>query len=267
MNNEYVGTINDVNIISQSEKGLLIAEEFCKENVKQACYELRASKTYYELTDTQGKQKRDLNNGQYILIKPKQNIVVITLETIRLPSNVLGRILTKGSLFSVGLMPVNTYADPGFDGKLGIVFHNSSNNYLKIYPEESIAKIEFTKLSEEVARPYNGQHGYQTNLWPIPEGMVLSKDEIKNDVRIGSTFEEIESSYGSEVAKVTKLISASRFIVITSTIYAILMIVLVRILIGSSGFNEFTWTISLGVASAMVFQFLNFLYIKHSRKI
>ena len=112
MNNEYVGTINDVNIIRQSEEGLLIAEEFRKENVKQACYELRASKTYYELTDTQGKQKRDLNNGQYILIKPKQNIVVITLETIRLPSNVLGRILTKGSLFSVGLMPVNTYADP-----------------------------------------------------------------------------------------------------------------------------------------------------------
>ena len=105
-----------------------------------------------------------LKEGYNLLLKPKQTLVVITMESLRLPANVLGRILTKGVLFSIGILPVNTYADPGFSGRLGLVLHNLSNSYIRITPGDPIAKIEFSRLQNAVHRPYEGQHGYQTKF-------------------------------------------------------------------------------------------------------
>src|SRR5690606_30072793 len=132
----------------------LITEEFEEKNIKQSCYELRASNIYYDINSAD--RKIELKEDEYILIKPKALVVIMTYETLEMPANILGRILTKGKLFSVGLLPVNTYADPGFSGRLGIVFSNLSNNYIKITPKESIAKIEFSKLENNVERPYHG---------------------------------------------------------------------------------------------------------------
>ena len=46
---------------------------------------------------------------------------------------------------------------------------------------EYFAKIEFSKLQNAVLNPYKGQHGYQTQIWPIPSEMILSEEEIKKD--------------------------------------------------------------------------------------
>src|SRR5690625_5182082 len=185
-----VGSLNDKDIKRLCNNGKLIVEEYEEKNVKQACYELRASNIYYDVTTSDIKITVEENN--YILIKPKQLVVIITKEKIELPADMLGRILTKGKLFSVGLLPVNTYADPGFSGNLGIVFSNLSNNYIKIKPKEAIAKIEFCKLEHPVEKPYTGQHGYETGIWPIPKDLILTKEEIMSDERIKSLPDEIE---------------------------------------------------------------------------
>ncbi len=176
------GTLNDRQIIDMAENGLLISENFSEDNVQQACYELRVGNVYYEL---EGETKRKSTEGfDNLVLKPKQLTVVITMETLNIPSDVLGRILTKGRLFSVGILPVNTYADPGFQGKLGIVLYNSSPYFLRLQSGEPIAKIEFTKLAQRVEQPYDGQHGYQSEIWPMPENMVLSADEVSADPRL-----------------------------------------------------------------------------------
>ena len=176
------GTLNDRQIIDMAENGLLISEEFSEENVQQACYELRVGNVYYEL---EGETKRKSTAGfDNLVLKPKQLTVVITMETLNIPADVLGRILTKGRLFSVGILPVNTYADPGFQGKLGIVLYNSSPYFLRLQSGEPIAKIEFTKLAERVEKSYDGQHGYQSEIWPMPENMVLTADEVSADPRL-----------------------------------------------------------------------------------
>jgi dCTP deaminase len=139
----YVGTINDEMIRSECAKKNLISKNFKPENITEACYELSASNIYYDLSNNYQRIDIKAENYPYILIKPKQSIVVITKEELNIPANVIGRVLTKGKLFSIGLMPVNTYADPGFKGNLGIILHNNSLKYLKISEDELIAKIEF----------------------------------------------------------------------------------------------------------------------------
>ena len=165
------GTIPDYEIVDLASRGMLITENFEPKCVKQACYELRAGEIYYDLSKEA--ERTVVPAGSYILIKPRQLIAIITKEVLEIPQDVLARILTKGKLFSIGLLPVNTYADPGFVGNLGIVFSNASTNYLKIYPGEPIAKIEFSRLEHPVRRAYHGQHGYQTKIWPIPTDMIL----------------------------------------------------------------------------------------------
>lgn len=223
------GTLSDAQLIAMGRERKLIAENFDERCVRQACYELRASNVYYDLAD--GKKKYELPATGYILVKPKQLVVVITLESLELPNNVLGRILTKGHLFSAGLLPVNTYADPGFSGRLGIVLYNVSNNYLKLRQGAPLAKIEFSVLAEPVEKPYAGQHGYQTQIWPIPEDMVLSQSEVAEDSRIGSSEEEIALSYGPDVAQVIKRVFGyERRIILAAMASLMLMVVLIAVM-------------------------------------
>uniref|UniRef100_UPI0020C17F97 hypothetical protein n=1 Tax=Lysinibacillus sp. D3C2_S12 TaxID=2941226 RepID=UPI0020C17F97 len=74
-----IGTLNDQDIFNFCEQGILITENFSKKNVKQACYELTASNIYYDNSNSY--QKYNLIDGDYILIKPKQIVVILTAET------------------------------------------------------------------------------------------------------------------------------------------------------------------------------------------
>lgn len=246
-----VGTLSDKNIKEFCQNGKLITEEFNERNVKQACYELRASNIYYDISVSD--RKIEVADDSYILIKPKQLVVIMTLEGLEMPPDILGRILTKGKLFSIGLLPVNTYADPGFSGKLGIVFSNLSNNYLKIKPRESIAKIEFCKLEKNVERPYSGQHGYQTGVWPVPREMILTEEEVRNDPRIKTVPEEIVLSHGSSIGKVIDRIHKfERKFVIATIGYFTFTLVLIAALQGTNWITPVS-SILLGVFSNVLY--------------
>src|SRR5262249_54131888 len=132
--------------------------------LKQACYELRASDTFWNI---QAQPSERLIQPDGHVLGPKEAIVAIVQEAVSLRDAVLGRLLTKGQLFAVRVLPVNTYAAPGFHGRLGITLWNAYNNDLIIRPGAAIAKIEFVRLPRNAQRPYAGQHGYETQIWPV----------------------------------------------------------------------------------------------------
>lgn len=242
-----IGTLSDAEIKSMCEQGLLIEENFDSNRIKQACYELRCGDVYYDLA--KGNRRCVIKSGNNLLLKPKQTLVVITMESLRLPADVLGRILTKGVLFSIGILPVNTYADPGFSGRLGIVLHNLSNDYLRIKPGDAIAKIEFSRLHAPVSRPYEGQHGYQTEIWPIRTDMILSTAEIKSDPRIGSPYEELENAYGADLSRVIKRVFGyERRLLLFAGIYFLFMILLIGLMSGTNWITN-TAAIIIGVGT------------------
>src|SRR5258708_4042165 len=157
--------------------------------VGPACYELRMDNIYYDLTE--GDKRNDATAIGTIIIKPGHRVVLITQEELAIPQNVIAKVASKGSLFSIGLSPVSTYADPGFSGNLGIVTQNLSDKYIVIPIGEAIAKVDFSLLSGNVQRPYRGQHGFQTRIWPIRHELQKTYAEVKDDPRVES--EEAES--------------------------------------------------------------------------
>jgi dCTP deaminase len=264
-NTAATGTLSDEEIADLCSQGLLIEDNYSEANVHQCCYELRASNTYYDITGSE-KTRHSLSSDEYILIKPHQLVVSITMEKLLLPDNILARILTKGKLFSIGLLPVNTYADPGFYGNLGIVFYNLSNNYLKVFPGESIAKIEFSRLLSPVKKPYRGQHGYQTKIWPIPEEMILTPQEISKDRRIKTPAEEIALSYGPNIGKVIdRVFRFERHLVLAILAYILFSILLLFSMQGHGWITPATGVV-LGVVSNIVTTLLMFAATNLRRK-
>ena len=78
-------------------------------NIGSAYYELRMSKVYYDLTEDN--KRIELRHGEKVIIKPGHRVVLITKEELNIPSNIYCRIISKGSLFSIGLSAVSTNAD------------------------------------------------------------------------------------------------------------------------------------------------------------
>lgn len=193
------GTIVDDDIVKLVDAGELITEEFDRASIKQACYELRASEIFYE-TSVEREDKRVTAREGYVL-RPHSYVTVIVKERIALPANVMARILTKGQLFSLGIMPVSTYADPGFTGRLGITLNNASHRHILIKPGQPIAKIEFSILPRTVARPYTGQHGYETAIWPMPVHLYADNEALRKAGIAPDHYDEIARSYGPVVAE------------------------------------------------------------------
>jgi dCTP deaminase len=149
-----------------------------------ACYELRMGRVYYDLTEAD--RRIDVGDAGKILIKPGHRVVLITLEKLVVPPNIIARIVSKGSLFSVGLSPVCTSADPGFQGNLGIVTQNISESYIELPVGEPIAKVDFSRLTGNVEHSYQGQHGFQAQIWPIKHHLQKTYDQVRSDPRVES---------------------------------------------------------------------------------
>jgi dCTP deaminase len=220
------GVLSDDDIRCEAEEGRLIVGGYLPQNVYQTCYELRVGSIYYDLSDAG--RRVEVSPGDHILLKPFQQIVVITQEELSIPDDIVGRVLLKGRMFSVGIAPVHTYADPGFSGKLGIVLFNVSQNYLKLDPGSAIAKLEFERLPRAVSKPYAGQHGYQTEIWPIADQHILSESEKRRDRRIKSTGDELSRAFGSDFGRILdRIYSFERRLLLSALLYILFTVVLI----------------------------------------
>jgi dCTP deaminase len=191
--------LTDRDILTSAGVGKLISDAFEAGNVKQTCYELRASDTFWETSSKEEDKRKVVDRDGYIL-RPHCYVVCVVMEKIDLPDDHVVRVYAKGQLFSVGIVPVNTYGDPGFGGRLGITLYNASHRHLVIRPGEAIAKMEFTKLNKPVAKPYSGQHGYETKIWPIPVQFFAKPEDLSRQSITPTSLSEINLSYGPIVA-------------------------------------------------------------------
>jgi dCTP deaminase len=180
------GLLTDEDITILGENNLLISSGFDASQVKQTCYELRVGKVAYFLSREENERKRTVDEQNPLVVRPHEVVTIITYEEVDLPPFILGRIISKGHLFSIGLSPVITYADPGFSGNLGITFINLSKRTIKFSYKDAICKIEFEKLGKAVSHPYHGQHNFASAMWPIDANKFLPKrqigpEELRND--------------------------------------------------------------------------------------
>jgi dCTP deaminase len=243
------GTMVDADIIRLASIGELITQAFEPRLAKQACYELRASNIFYDVASDSEEKRIEVHADQGYLLKPNCYVVCIVMEHLRLPAHVLGRILTKGRLFSIGILPVNTYADPGFTGQLGITLFNASKRYILLKPGEPIAKIEFAVLARAVEHVYTGQHGYETEIWPIASHLFADPRDPRFKSLIGDECKEMGVSYGPRIETMFRQLRCY-----TSAVWIQLFAIIVGFsaLLAVHGKVDLVTSLSLGIVSNLL---------------
>ena len=126
------------------------------------------------------KQKQDglmtqveVKDGEPFILHPGEFVLGSTLESIKLPNDIAGRIEGKSSLGRLGLLIHSTagYVDPGWEGNLTLELSNVSPLPITLYYKMKIGQISFVRMTTPVDKPYGtkglGSH-YQGQKIPSP---------------------------------------------------------------------------------------------------
>ena len=107
------------------------------------------------------------------ILHPGEFVLGSTLERLRLPDDVVGRLDGKSSLGRLGLLIHSTagFIDPGWDGHVTLELSNVDNLPITIYYGMKIGQLSFVQMTEPADTPYGtGQIGskYQGQDGPTP---------------------------------------------------------------------------------------------------
>ena len=97
------------------------------------------------------------------IVPPNTFILGCTLETIKMPNNIVGLIKDKSTWARRGLSVFNTLIDPGFEGQITLELKNQGGEVLLLPSGIGIAQIMFFECGE-VENPYSGKYQGQTGI-------------------------------------------------------------------------------------------------------
>lgn len=91
-----------------------------------------------------------------VVIHPGEFLLGSTLESLKVPNNLVARVEGRSSYGRLGIIVHATagYIDPGFEGDLTLEMQNLGNAPVKLYPEDRICQVVFETMTSEAETPY-----------------------------------------------------------------------------------------------------------------
>ncbi len=142
-------------------------EPFNEASLQPAGYDLRVGREAY----MEGKII-DVRDKGVLSMPPGTHALILTLERVKLPDDIMGDVRIRSSLAREGIIGSFAWVDPGWDGNLTLSLFNASGSFIKLGYGERFAQIAFMRLEAPSKRPYRGR--YQGS-----RGIVPSKRRFK----------------------------------------------------------------------------------------
>ena len=117
----------------------------------------------------------NVDEGKPFILHPFEFVLATTMERVRLPSNLVGRLEGRSSLGRIAVVIHATagFVDSCFDGHLTLEMSNVGKLPVALYPGQRVCQIVFEKLSSPSERPYG--HPSRDSKYQHQEGPELSK--------------------------------------------------------------------------------------------
>ena len=107
-----------------------------------------------------------------LVLQQNEFILGQTVERVKLPDNILGRVEGRSSIGRLGVAIHITagFIDPGFNGNITLEICNLGNIPVVLYPNQRVCQIVFEELNGECENPYgaDGRNKYQGQTTPTP---------------------------------------------------------------------------------------------------
>ena len=119
----------------------------------------------------------ELEKGQYFDLLPGEYVLVATLESIKVPNDLMAILYPRSSTNRKGLsVDLTGVIDSGYKGQLAVpVRNNTQSQTVRLYPGERFCQVVFDRLSEKVE---------------VDESRYHEKDIIEGFIRIKSSSPE-----------------------------------------------------------------------------
>jgi dCTP deaminase len=102
----------------------------------------------------------ELEEGQYFELLPGENVSVSSLETIKLPPDIMAVLYPRSSVSRRGLaVDLTGIVDAGYEGQLMIpIRNNTSSQVIRVYPGERFCQVVFGTLNGAVDVIFSRYH-------------------------------------------------------------------------------------------------------------
>ena len=100
-------------------------------------------------------------DGEPFILQPRDFVLAITMESLELADDVLGRLEGRSSLGRIGIIVHGTAGlfDPGWTGKATLELSNLGRVPVALYPGMRICSFTFEPLSTPSSMPYRKKPG------------------------------------------------------------------------------------------------------------
>lgn len=169
--------LNDKSIKNWS-KELDMIKPFDENNLQPASYDLTLGDSF--IFPKLSEDILKLEGMGYIIMQPNDFILATTVETVKIPYDLVGRVEGKSSLGRIGLLTHITagFIDPGFEGKITLELKNIGSKSIALKIGCAIAQICFEELDEICSVPYNNER----NNYQYQKDVVASRYRIKDNI-------------------------------------------------------------------------------------
>lgn len=136
-------------------------------------YDIRCSRDFKVFTninstivdpkDFDNQNFQDMNDVDVCIIPPNSFALASTVETIRIPTDVLAICVGKSTYARCGIIVNVTPLEPGWQGEVTLEFSNTTNLPAKIYAGEGVAQLLFFKSDQPCEVTYADRKGKYQN--------------------------------------------------------------------------------------------------------
>src|SRR5256712_2179698 len=100
----------------------------------------------------------DLRVDRNIRLKPKQHLLVASIERVELSDRIVGFLHLRSSLAREGLFASLAVVDPGFRGQLTVSLYNSGDSPVNLAKGERFIQLSLLRLGKPSTKKYAGRY-------------------------------------------------------------------------------------------------------------
>lgn len=110
-------------------------------------------------------------------LKPLSYLYASSAEKVKIPKNMCGLIMPRSTFARLGLiLPISSYANPGYEGHLPIIIFNASGVGITIPPYIRIMQLIFCELNGEAIAYHSNKGAKYQNEIPLQTPILNDKD-------------------------------------------------------------------------------------------
>lgn len=120
-----------------------------------------------------------IEDGKAFVVQPGEFVLGVTMESIKVPADLVVRVEGRSSLGRLGIIVHSTagFVDPGFEGTITLEISNLNRMPVALYPGMRICQIAFESMTSPADELYSNKPGAKYHGQVLPEESRIMVDK------------------------------------------------------------------------------------------